>query len=119
MRYIIYNEEGRINKNITSPSDMVEVQLAEGESYLESPEVVDDELFYVSNQSIIERPSFSESIVGTVISNLPIPTTIKVEGRTYEVLDGVAELSFSMPGAYRVSLYSFPYKDKTIEVVQQ
>lgn len=119
MIYIIYNTYGEISRSLVCPPDMVEIQLAEGEAYLESLETVDDALFYVSNQSIIERPSFSETVKGTVISNLPTPTTVRVQRTTYEVLDGTAELYFSLPGTYQVDLESFPYRDKTIEVVQQ
>jgi len=119
MIYIIYDQVGRILRNISSPQDMIEVQLQEGEMYLESDNLIDDSVFYIDNSTIVKRPSFSETVQGTTISSLPIPTTIIVQGVSYEVSDGVAELSFNLPGTYPVILQSFPYQTKTIEVTQE
>jgi hypothetical protein len=119
MTYVIYNEEGRILRNISCPPSMIEAQLSEGEDYIESQKIVDDTLFYVQNLFILQRPLFSEFVEGTTITNLPVPTTLLVEGTSYETTDGIAELSFSIPGTYSVTLQSFPYQDKTIGVTQE
>jgi len=87
------------------------------EDYIEHASV-DDTKFYIVNDSVTPRPTFSESISGTVISNLPIPTTVRTNGSSYTIDDGSAELSFSLPGTYRVYLSSFPYQYKVVEVTQ-
>lgn len=67
---------------------------------------------------VADRPTFAEVITGTTVSNLPNPTTVVVEDTEFEVTDGSAELEFEFPGIYTVTLKSFPYLDKSIQVVQ-
>jgi hypothetical protein len=119
MRYIIYNDKGQILRNISCPPDMIEIQLAENEYYIESEDTVDDSLFYISEEVVVQRPELSIIVEGITVYNLPNPSTLIVEGSLYEVTDGEAELSFSFPGTYTVRIQSFPYKDKTIEVTQE
>ena len=115
--YIIYNSKGEILKNISCPPSLISIQIMDQEHYLEH-ELVNDDEFYVVNGEVVPRPTFSESISGTTISNLPIPTTITTNGNSYTITDGSAELSFSLPGTYKVYLSSFPYQDKVVEVTQ-
>lgn len=115
--YIIYEESGRIRRNVVCPPELISVQISNEEYYLEY-DLVDDTKFYIVNQTVTPRPTFSESISGTVISNLPIPTTVMTNGNSYTITDGSAELSFSLPGTYKVYLLSFPYQDKVVEVTQ-
>lgn len=117
MMYIIYDLSGKIIKSISCPPEMIETQLLSSNYYIEGGRV-DDSRFYIQNQQVVPRPTFSESITGTTISNLPIPTTIVIDDTPYTIDDGSAELSFSLLGTYRVRLYSFPYQDKEVEVTQ-
>lgn len=118
MNYIIYDiASGSILKSLSCPEDMIELQIDDSTSYIEH-ERVDDSKFYIVNDTVVPRPTFSESVSGTTISGLPIPTTVIAEGTPYTITDGSAELSFSLPGTYKVRLSSFPYQDKDVEVVQ-
>jgi len=118
MKYLVYNKlSGQIVKSVNCPESMIDLQVDESSSYIEH-DSVDDSEYYIVNQQVTSRPTFSESISGTVISNLPIPTTVRTNGSSYTIDDGSAELSFSLPGTYKVYLSSFPYQDKIVEVTQ-
>lgn len=118
MRYLVYNKiSGEIVKSVNCPESMISLQVDEGSNYIEH-DSVDDTKFYLVNGEVASRPTFSESVAGTTISNLPIPTTIQTNGSSYTITDGSAELSFSLPGTYKVYLSSFPYQDKVVEVIQ-
>ena len=120
MLVVIYNKtDGRILRTVECTPNLLPYQYDEElENYLEIYSTVDDSKFYVHESNIIERPTFSESITGTTVSNLPIPTTVVANGVSYLVDDGEAELSFSLPGTYQIKLSSFPYQDKLIEVTK-
>lgn len=44
-----------------------------------------------------------------VISGLPVPCTLTVEGSSYEVTDSEFEFTADMPGAYKITAEAFPY----------
>jgi len=119
MRYVVYiTNSGEITKNIVCPESTIQLQLTSEENYIQNIDVVDDTKFYIVNETVTPRPTFSESVSGTTISNLPIPTTVRTNNSSYTITDGSAELSFSLPGNYKVYLSSFPYQDKVVEVIQ-
>lgn len=119
MNLIIYAQAtGQILRSVSCPEDMIALQYDPAtEAYLEHDQV-DDAVLYIVDGEIVDRPVFEEIVVGTTIANLPNPTTIIANNQSYEVTDGVAELSFTYPGAYYVMLISFPYQDKSVKVVQ-
>jgi len=120
MLIVVYNKlDGEILRTVDCNIKSLEHQYSQQtQSYLEVTGTIDDSRFYVVNEEVVPRPTFSESISGTTISNLPIPTTVRTNGSSYTIDDGSAELSFSLPGTYKVYLSSFPYQDKIVEVTQ-
>lgn len=119
MNVVIYKiSSGEILRCVTCPEDMVTFQYnSETESFIEHDRV-DDAVFYILSGMIEPRPEFEEVISGTVISNLPVPTTVIANGVSTVVSDGEADLEFDQSGTYLVQLYSFPYVEKTVEVTQ-
>jgi hypothetical protein len=119
MNVVIYKlASGEIIKSVTCPEDMVPLQYdPETEDYLEHDRV-NDALFYILDDQIVSRPEFQETISGTVISGLPVPTTVVTNGVTSVVSDGEADLTFEHSGTYIVQLFSFPFVEKTVEVTQ-
>lgn len=119
MNYIVYDtNSGRILRSVTCPPDMIQLQYDASESAHIEHTMVDDTQYYVVAGQVVQRPEFTEQISGTVISNLPVPTTVVINEEEFLVDDGSAELSFEHPGSYTVRLVSFPYIDKTVEVTQ-
>jgi hypothetical protein len=119
MNIVIYKiASGEIRCSATCVEEMLGLQYnPETENYLEHS-LVDDSMFYVVSDQIVPRPTFTETVSGTVITGLPNPTTVVVNGTTTVVTDGEANLAFKQTGTYFVQLYSFPYVEKTIEVTQ-
>lgn len=119
MNIVIYKlATGEIRCSLTCVEEMLALQydpLIEG--YIEHTQV-DDTKWYVVNNNLTPRPEFSETVVGTTISNLPIPTTVLCLNQEYNVDDGEVELTFTLPGEYDVLLTSFPFQDKIVKVIQ-
>lgn len=119
MRFLIFNKtSGQILRVVGCPPDMIELQVDNSTDYMEYPNLINTSTYYILNGEIVSRPTFSERILGTTVDNLPIPTTVITNGNSYTITDGSAELSFSLPGTYKVYLSSFPYQDKVVEVTQ-
>jgi len=120
MLIVVYNKlNGEILRTVDCNVNAVEYQYTkETQNYLEVSSTINDSKFYIVNQTVTPRPTFSERISGTTIDNLPIPTTVITNSNSYTVTDGSAELSFSLPGTYKVYLSSFPYQEKDVEVTQ-
>jgi len=82
--------------------------------------------YFVNNGEVAIRPPIpstisaltlsADSIDSIIISSLPNPCSVTVDGTTYEVTDGSFEFSTTMPGAYSIVVESFPYKPTTFEV---
>lgn len=123
MNIIIYKiNSGQIIKSMNCPEEMIPIQYDfETENYLDIGNLpqIDDSLFYVKNNEVTARPELPVNILETTVTGLPNPTTVVTEGNSYVISDGTAELSFSLPGTYKIYLSSFPYQDKQIEVIQQ
>ena len=71
---------------------------------------------YVVDGQIVARPIQSTTMEGLTLTSLPIPATLHINGETYEVDDGTAELDFMLPGPYRLRVEAWPYQDWEGEV---
>lgn len=76
----------------------------------------DEALYYVVDGCPVRRPGMAITVNGAVFSGLPNPATVRVGEESFEVPDGVAELSFMVPGTYRVEITAFPFQDSAYEV---
>lgn len=71
---------------------------------------------YLLKGGICQRPANPSQLTGMTIVDIPQGSTVEIEGQSYTVDDGVAELSFSLPGPYVVRVLSFPALDAVFEV---
>lgn len=55
-------------------------------------------------------------VSGASIVGLPVPCVVEIEGKTYEIDDGSAELDIDVPGRYSVTVRSVPYKERVFEI---
>lgn len=72
--------------------------------------------FYVLDAVLTERPTQSTTLDGRSLTGLPVPAILHIDGETYTVDDGEAELDFILPGTYRLRVEAWPYKDWDGEV---
>lgn len=64
-----------------------------------------------------KRPAQATTLIGTTLTNLPIPATIILDGIRYDVDDGEAEFDLPLPGRYPVRVEAWPYQDWEGEVI--
>ena len=87
-----------------------------------------DYYWHLTNEEITARPVNSASadkatmdadgIDSITVSNIPNPSVVRVGpfAAEYDVTDGVFEFTIDAPGDYVFRMFSFPYKDKEIEI---
>lgn len=66
---------------------------------------------YVVNGTVKERPTQNTMLTGNILTNLPTPCVITINGTRYECNDTKAELEFNQPTTYVVCVEAWPYKD--------
>lgn len=72
---------------------------------------------YVVNGAVVPLPANPARLDGTVIFNLPNPSTVTINATPYRVTDGTLDMTFPRPGAYAITVSSpFPYLDASFTV---
>lgn len=116
MSYIIYNKDtGEIAKCVNCPADLIASQCRDNEGWIEGAQI-DDTLFYVLDREVVERPEFSITTNGAVISGVPEGTIVTIEGQQYTADGDDIVFEPSISGTYQIALSHFPYKETIIEV---
>lgn len=114
--YVRFNPGGRIIETGSMPRASLDAAIASGAPVLRG--TASPERHWVKDGVIIEKTDACPAVLdGFVLSGLPIPSTLVVEGALYEVEDGTAELEFAHPGTYAVTVISGPFLDRVYEVV--
>lgn len=115
MKFLVYdNATGHILRTGCCPDDHLGMQASAGETAIEGE--ADDAMHYIRDGLVTDKMAIAATLSGTTISGLPIPATVTVEGVRYDVTDGVAELSFNLPGTYQVKVEALHYLPKTFEI---
>lgn len=78
----------------------------------------DSEGYYVVAGQVMPRPENTAFLDGTVIKNLPVPSTLKINGKSYPCADTRVDLEFTYPGVYVIEIDSFPHKPTRFTVVR-
>jgi len=104
---------GRISYIGSVPISMLSLQ---GENVIVGE--ADMLLDYVEGGAIARRPANPAVLDGMTLRALPRPCVVTVEGIAHECTDRTAELSFSHPGTFAVTVTAFPVLDATFEVTQ-
>lgn len=98
-----------------------------GQSYLEDVGEVSDTTHYINAGVLTDKPAFGITTVKSAIladqldqahfSNIPVGTSVTLEGETFTVNDGVLVFTVDEVGTYPVTFSLYPYKELTINVV--
>lgn len=127
--FIIYDQKGKISqKGVVQSKDCVIVPEGCFEvEYLNQTEVSFEEQYY-DGDSVVNRPEYpavtssvsplptANNIDEIVISNLPSPATINVDGQSYVISSGSLTLTSDVPAKYKITADQWPYKPWSIEV---
>lgn len=104
---------GKISGTLSAPDEVIQYNAEQsGQAYIDGQS--DPRLHYVVDGVLEDRPSNPASLDGHSIISIPNPSTVTLAGTSYEVTDGVAEFEFNLPGTYKVTIQSWPYRDKEI-----
>lgn len=71
---------------------------------------------YVLNGEITDKTPCPAYLDGLVLRNLPVPSRLFIDRDVYEVIEPVVELSFNLPGTYKLLIESVPHLPVTLEV---
>lgn len=77
---------------------------------------IDSTTHYVLDGELIKRHAQATTLTGLWLTNLPIPSTLYIDGTAYLVDQFTVELDFPLPGTYSLRVEAFPYLDWTAEV---
>lgn len=72
--------------------------------------------FYVQDGTLVPRPASPVTLTGLRLDNLPIGGVLRINGTPYNLTDTSADLSFPLPGTYRLVVENFPTLDAVFEV---
>lgn len=103
-----FDEQGRYFQNASSTSGIYPStsRFRVGE--------YDDSYYMDGPGKVLKRPTFTpkvESFVGGfTLSMLPVPSTVTVDGETYEVDDGVFEFETPIRSTFKVTIDAWPYR---------
>lgn len=116
--FAIADSTGRIVATGVVPAHMVAAQtaptggvVANGAAHIES--------HWITGGAITPRPANPTALAGTVLSNVPNPSTVTINGTAYTVTDGELDMTFPAAGAYAITVASpFPYLDGAFSITQ-
>ena len=112
MKTYAFNESGRCLWKADLQIDAEDVAVVYSEL-----EADPNEIWYnIENERIEYRPPFAVQISTNKIENIPVGTTLTIEGVEVLVNDGVFEIEVDMPQTVRVSLENLRYLMTEVEV---
>jgi len=129
VQFIIHDAEGRIvGSGGCVSTDLVLQGSEEGQTVIEiTGENYSDTSHYVSGADIMNKTDltadWNKSVISAdgideaILSPLPIPCTVFVDGDPTLVNDGSYEFSADDPGVYRIRVDTIQYLEQTWEIV--
>lgn len=77
---------------------------------------VDGRTQYVEEGRVKPRPESTAVLTGSMLSGMPVPSSISINRQEYLCNEGSAQLEFDQPGKYRVVVRAWPQMDKEFEI---
>lgn len=114
MKYLVFDNCGRILRSGQCQPHMLHYQARPGESAIEGEGR--DDTHHVADGQVAPKLPCPAVLDGTTLRNLPLPSVLLIEGVSYPVDDGEAELTFNLPGTYTVRVKSVAYLDQEFTV---
>jgi hypothetical protein len=121
--YVSYDESGRIIgiSRLTDESFAIQTK-----TLIVAPDGYRELLHYVENGSLVPRATLNATWSKTtiaangtdaaVLSGLPDPCTVMIDGEPHEITGGSLEFAASSPGVYRISIDEVQYLPEQWEI---
>lgn len=114
MNGYFYSDNGEIVRIVqASTLEDIEIEFDGTNQFIVSDVQYDDSTHYVSNETILPRPTIPLSIIDSVISGIPKGTSLKLGDQTFTIDDGEADIE-GYSGT--VKLTCWPYLDAEVEI---
>ena len=111
MAISFYNNRGEITGVVsgdpcvvTTTKELSEALWVDGDYY--------NKPVYILNGQVVDRPENPTTVSGQILENVIVPTTVIINGVSYESNESTVELEFNQPGTYTVKIVAWPYLDK-------
>ena len=111
----IHDAQGRITLTATLSDETLEQYVADGAMLIRGV-LADAATQYVLDGAIQPRPANPAILTGHVIKNIAGPSTLTINGASFEVADATVELELTDIGKYAITMESWPYLPATLEV---
>lgn len=105
--YVLYDpSNGRIlSRASCSPEALPQLlSFHNTESYLQTTALTEHCYVDLQTLSVVAQQANPMSVNGNVLSNVPVPSTLKIEGASYEVTESSVTVEMPTPGRYRFRL---------------
>lgn len=119
MIYSIFNEKGNFCQTIEGDYEMVVLPTSEALNGT-AVEGQYDPTYYLLDDVPTKKEDNPTILTGMTLSNIPAESEIVIDNEVYPVgTESEVELSFTMPGQYRVIIESEKYLNKEFEIDYQ
>jgi len=130
--YLIYNNEGEIQRTVTCPESMAAMQTGAGEYLMEALATINSLTHWIYNGGVVERSPMQIAVntytissdlnSSATIENVPEGTLVTWHDYQQEIMlpgDGTIELITDLAGEYTIKLDHFKYLpvEITIEAI--
>lgn len=109
----IYDDAGRITLVADLSADTYQLYKDLDYQMLDTAGDMDTQM--VVNGGVQDRPANPTTLNGAVLSNVPVPAVVVINGASYSTNEATVELGLTM-GTYAVKVEAFPYLDKQFTV---
>ena len=109
--YIEYDTNGLIISHIQGIEEVVVPLREQGKQLILVDREYPYEDYYVKNEQVLERPNQQTKFTGLMLTDLPNPCTVTINGTPYECNSEVVELEFDQPTTYTILVQAWPHKD--------
>lgn len=115
IHFINYDDEGRIFSYAfrTDPND---TPVGPERNIVYVTERPDPQLKYVAEGAVVDRPANPATLNGLVLSGVPVPSTLSINGTPYAITEDTVNLTFPNIGTYKLLLVCWPYLDTSWEI---
>lgn len=118
--YAMYNKIGAILCISWALDELVDRMVAEGDKIIvfDPASNVSDLTHFVdlSTMTLQPKATMSPAVSSLTVSNLPVPCTASIHGKTYQVKDGSIEIDADFPGPYEITLRAVGHLDCKVTV---
>lgn len=127
--FAVYDNEGKILRHGVCMEPDLQLQVLgdyENESVIELRQPISDATHWIDGGAVAERPRMAISLNKStmqadgedelVMTGLPTPCTVLVQGMTLIVEDGSLEYSTTEAGEFIVEVRAFPYQDENFVI---